>query len=93
MTFLYVRKIVIYRDRFNFKLTMATLALLPLRYLCGMPFGFTDLPSVTGITPARISRWKAHFNLYKKRERIHRSLLICDYYQVRLHAGELQPAI
>jgi hypothetical protein len=29
----------------------------------------------------------------KRRERIHRSLLICDYYQFQVHAGELQPAI
>ena len=29
----------------------------------------------------------------KRRERIHRSLLICDYYQFQVHAGEFQPAI
>ena len=29
----------------------------------------------------------------KRRERIHRNLLICDYYQFRVHAGEFQPAI
>lgn len=32
-------------------------------------------------------------SVYKERERIHRNLLICDYYRFRLHAGELQPAI
>ena len=31
--------------------------------------------------------------VYKERERIHRGLLIRDYYQVRLHGGELQPPI
>ena len=31
--------------------------------------------------------------VYKERERIHRSLLTCDYYRFRLHAGEFQPAI
>ena len=31
--------------------------------------------------------------VYKERERIHRSLLICDYYRFRLHEGELQPSI
>ncbi len=29
----------------------------------------------------------------KRRERIHRNLLICDYYQFRVHADEFQPAI
>ena len=29
----------------------------------------------------------------KRRERIHRNLLICDYYQFQVHAGEFQPAI
>ena len=32
-------------------------------------------------------------SVYKERERIHRGLLTRDYYQFRLHAGELQPAI
>ena len=36
---------------------------------------------------------KAQFYLYKTRERIHRGLLIRDYYQVQLHAGEFQPTI
>ena len=31
--------------------------------------------------------------VYKERERIHRSLLTCDYYRFRLHEGELQPSI
>ena len=31
--------------------------------------------------------------VYKARERIHRSMLICDYEQFRLRAGELQPAV
>ena len=31
--------------------------------------------------------------VYKRRERIHRGLLIRDYYQVQLHGGELQPPI
>lgn len=29
----------------------------------------------------------------KERERIHRNLLICDYYRFRLHEGEFQPSI
>ncbi len=29
----------------------------------------------------------------KRRERIHRGLLIPDYYQFRVHVGELQPTI
>ena len=29
----------------------------------------------------------------KRRERIHRGLLIRDYYQFRVHAGEFQPTI
>jgi len=33
------------------------------------------------------------FNLYKTRERIHRGLLIRDYYQFRLHEGGFQPSI
>jgi hypothetical protein len=32
-------------------------------------------------------------SVYKERERIHRNLLICDYYRFRLHEGELQPSI
>ena len=32
-------------------------------------------------------------SVYKERERIHRSLMTCDYYRFQLHAGELQPAI
>ena len=32
-------------------------------------------------------------SVYKERERIHRSHLICDYYQFRLHEGEFQPSI
>jgi hypothetical protein len=32
-------------------------------------------------------------SVYKERERIHRSLLTCDYYRFRLHEGELQPSI
>ncbi len=31
--------------------------------------------------------------VYKARERIHRSLLICDYYRFHLHEGEFQPSI
>ncbi len=31
--------------------------------------------------------------VYKTRERIHRSLLICDYYLFRLHGVELQTPI
>ena len=31
--------------------------------------------------------------VYKARERIHRGMLIRDYKQFQLHAGELQPAI
>jgi len=29
----------------------------------------------------------------KRRERIHRNLLICDYYQFQVRAGEFQPAV
>ena len=32
-------------------------------------------------------------SVYKERERIHRNLMICDYYRFRLHEGELQPSI
>ena len=32
-------------------------------------------------------------SVYKERERIHRNLLICDYYRFRLHEGGLQPSI
>ena len=31
--------------------------------------------------------------VYKTRERIHRGILIRDYLQLRLRAGELQPAV
>ena len=31
--------------------------------------------------------------MYKRRERIHRGMLIRDYYQFRVHEGELQPSI
>ena len=31
--------------------------------------------------------------VYKERERIHRGLLIRDYYRFRLHEGGLQPSI
>jgi len=29
----------------------------------------------------------------KERERIHRTLMICDYYRFQLHEGEFQPSI
>jgi hypothetical protein len=32
-------------------------------------------------------------SVYKERERIHRNLLICDYYQFRLHEVGLQTSI
>lgn len=32
-------------------------------------------------------------SVYKKWERIHRNLLICDYYRFQLHEGKLQPSI
>ncbi len=32
-------------------------------------------------------------SVYKERERIHRDLLIRDYYQFRLHEGGFQPSI
>ncbi len=31
--------------------------------------------------------------MYKARERIHRDMLIRDYYQLQLHVGEFQPTI
>ena len=31
--------------------------------------------------------------VYKARERIHRDMLIRDYYQLQLHVGEFQPTI
>ena len=31
--------------------------------------------------------------VYKARERIHRSILICGYQQLQVHAGEFQPTI
>ncbi len=42
--------------------------------------GFADFAGLTG-------------SVYKERERIHRGLLTRDYYQFRLHEGELQPSI
>ncbi len=32
-------------------------------------------------------------SVYKERERIHRNLMICDYYRFRLHEGRFQPSI
>ena len=53
----------------------------PLSYELRFPAsGVADFAGLTG-------------SVYKERERIHRNLLICDYYRFRLHAGELQPAI
>ena len=52
-------------------------ALLAVRLLTS---GITGSHGVTG-------------GVYKARERIHRGMLIRDYYQFRLHAGEFQPAI
>ncbi len=46
---------------------------------CGV-LGTPDFADLTG-------------SVCKRRERIHRSLLICDYYQFQVHEGELQPAI
>src|SRR5699024_4068104 len=42
--------------------------------------GVTDSSGVTG-------------GVYKARERIHRGMLIRDYWRFLLHAGELQPTI
>ena len=51
-----------------------------LRMVGQMSSGTPNSPRLTG-------------SVYKRRERIHRDLLIRDYYQFRLHAGEFQPAI
>ena len=45
-----------------------------------LPSGKTNSHGVTG-------------GVYKARERIHRSMLICDYERFQLHALELQSAI
>ena len=42
--------------------------------------GTSDFRGVTG-------------GVYKVRERIHRSMLNCDYERFRFHVGELQPTI
>ena len=53
---------------------------LPHKGLESLASGAADFAGLTG-------------SVYKERERIHRDLLIRDYYRFRLHAGELQPAI
>lgn len=58
---------------------LAVVALPP----CGLESSTSGAANFAGLTGS----------VYKERERIHRNLLICDYYRFRLHAGELQPAI
>ena len=53
-------------------------------------------PAEAGLkTPTSGTANFAHLTggVYKERERIHRGLLIRDYYRFRLHEGELQPSI
>ena len=59
-----------------------------------------DLVPIAGVGFSRLDRDSAAPNfvgltggVYKTRERIHRSLLICDYYQFRLHGVGLQTPI
>lgn len=47
---------------------------------CGGPSAAPNFVGLTG-------------GVYKTRERIHRSLLICDYYRFRLHGVGLQTPI
>lgn len=68
-----------YGDRSQLPYDLVLIADLTLIPQCGAS-GATDFAHLTG-------------GVYKTRERIHRGLLIRDYYQFRLHAGEFQPTI
>jgi len=59
---------------------IAEFALGPPLQKGGETSGAPDFPHLTG-------------SVCKERERIHRGLLTRDYYQFRLHVGELQPTI
>ena len=68
--------------------------LLPERIPC------YDLPLITELALVRLDRTlgapdfpQLTGSVYKERERIHRGLLTRDYYQFRVHEGELQPSI
>src|SRR5258707_14888893 len=72
---------------------------VPLRLPC---YDFTPVadPTVAGCSLAGSapSSGKANSHgvtggVYKARERIHRSVLICDYYRFQLHVLELQTTI
>jgi len=88
-----VRTIARMQSRLSFKLEAAILTLLaptlPLEDVISL------LKTYLSEALKRAGNFcrKAQFYLYKTRERIHRDLLIRDYYQVRLHAGGFQPAI
>src|SRR5690606_24497618 len=53
----------------------------------------TVLPKVRLATSQSTHSHRVTGGLYKTRERIHRDILIHDYYRSRLHAVELQTAI
>src|SRR5947209_17971959 len=72
---------------------------VPLRLPC---YDFTPVadPTVAGcllaVSAPSSGKTNSHGvtgGVYKARERIHRSVLICDYYRFQLHALELQSAI
>ena len=72
---------------------------VPLRLPC---YDFTPVadPTVVGcllaVSAPASGKTNSHGvtgGVYKARERIHGSMLICHYQRFQLHAGELQPAI
>src|SRR5699024_7595973 len=72
---------------------------LPIRLPCydftpiiGPTFGGW-LPKVTAPTSGVANSRGVTGGVYKARERIHRGMLIRDYYRCLFHAGELPPAI
>ena len=59
-----------------------------------------DLSLIANLYLPRLNRGSIATNfaaltggVYKTRERIHRSMLICDYYRFRLHEVRLQTSI
>ena len=61
----------------------------------------SHLPHFRHLPPRRVSPATSSVSnfhdvtggVYKARERIHRSILICGYQQLQVHAGEFQPTI
>ena len=72
---------------------------LPIRLPCydlTPVIGFTFDDSPLAVRPSASGAPNFHGltgGVYKARERIHRGMLIRDYYQLRLHVGGLQPTI